>query len=307
MKFVKLPALFLLLTAFTIAPKAILLEHKFKKDDVYEWKQSTRQSMKQSVPGAGEITTETHSQSVLIIRILEVTKTGVKAEVTIPQMKVDTKASYGNLSLDSEGDQNIPFNKVLKSIASTPVIAFINKTGAVEKLEGLDKIQANIGALGLDATTQATAKQIGDQFASESALKSNLEQSILQYPSGKINVGDTWQTSNMAPMSAPIRTDNTWKLTAIDGQVISLENDGVVVTSDSTKEFSVAGFRAKANMKGRTASRAKANAGNGMPTEIKGVSEMKGSFTLLAGGQIPEEMEIPTEIVTEVDYIVTKK
>ncbi len=38
-------------------------------------------------------------------------------------------------------------------------------------------------------------------------------------------------------MAMPIRTDNTWKLAAIEGQVLSLENDGVVVTADSTKNF----------------------------------------------------------------------
>jgi hypothetical protein len=108
-------------------------------------------------------------------------------------------------------------------------------------------------------------------------------------------------------MSIPIRTDNTWKLVAIDGQVVSLENEGVVVTSDSTKEFSANGYRALANMKGRVATRAKADVNTGMPTEAKGVSEIKGTITILAGNGIPEDMAIPTEIVTETSSTVTKK
>jgi len=243
----------------------------------------------------------------LRIKIVELTKTGAKAEVTISRLKVDTKSPFATITLDSEGDATQSFNNVLKAITSTTFIAFVNKTGAVEKMEGLDKYQANIAALGMQGNAQLAGKQIVDQFASESALKTNIEQSLLQYPDKKINVGDTWNTSSAAPMSIPIRTDNTWKLTAIDGQVLSLENDGVVVTSDSTKEFSTNGFRALANMKGRVASRAKANLATGMPTEINGISEVKGSITVLAGNGVPEDMEIPTEIVTEVSTTVTKK
>ncbi len=47
-------------------------------------------------------------------------------------------------------------------------------------------------------------------------------------------------------------------------------------------------------MKGRAASRAKVNLATGMPTEIKSISEIKGSMTVLAGNGVPEDMNIPT-------------
>lgn len=307
MNILKLSMLLVIFTAFTFLPAPTVLEHKYKVGDAYEWTQTTTQSMKQTIPGMGDNTTETKSESALLIKIIELTKTGAKAEVKLSRVKVDTKSPFATITLDSEGDATQPFNKVLKAITSTTFIAYISKAGAVEKMEGLDKYQTNITALALEGAAQASGKQVADQFASETALKLNIEQSLLQYPEKKVNVGDTWNTSSAAPMSIPIRTDNTWKLAAIDGQVLSLENDGVVVTSDSTKEFSANGFRALANMKGRVASRAKANLATGMPTEIKGVSEIKGSITVLAGNGIPEDMEIPTEIITETSTTVTKK
>lgn len=307
MNIVKLSALLVIFSAFTFLPAPTVLEHKYKVGDAYEWAQSSTQNMKQTIPGMGENTTETKTESALLIKIVELTKTGAKAEVTLSRLKVDTKSPFATITLDSEGDANQSFNKLMKAITSTTFVAYISKTGKVEKMEGLEKYQTNIAALNLEGAAQASGKQIADQFASESALKLNVEQSLLQYPDKKVNVGDTWTTSSPAPMSIPIRTENTWKLTAIDGQVLSLENDGIVLTSDSTKEFSANGFRALANMKGRVASRVKANLATGMPTEMEGISEMKGSITVLAGNGIPEDMEIPTEIVTETSTKVSKK
>ncbi len=86
-----------------------------------------------------------------MIRFVELTKTGAKAEVTISRLKVDTKSPFATFALDSEGDATQPFNNVLKAITSTTFVAYVNKAGAVEKMEGLDKFQTNIAALNLEA------------------------------------------------------------------------------------------------------------------------------------------------------------
>jgi hypothetical protein len=308
MTIIRVSVLFIILTAFSFQPASTTLEYKFKAGDTYEWKQSTQQSMKQTVPGAGEMNTDTKTETGLIIKILEKTPTGAKAEVILPKIKVETKsAMIGNITLDSDGDQSVDFNKILKSITTTVVIAYISKSGAVEKFEGVEKFQENLASLGLGEATKPMAKQIADQFTSQGSLKSNLEQALIQYPSGKVSIGDTWKTTTAAPLNIPIRIENTWKLSAIESKTASIENDGLVMTSDSDKEFSANGFRAKANMTGRVAAKSKADLQTGWPQEIKLISEMKGTITVLAGNGIPQDMEIPTEIVTESQQTVAKK
>ncbi len=171
MNILKLSTLLVIFSAFTFLPAPTLLEHKYKVGEAYEWNQVTTQNMKQSIPGMGENSTETKSESVMLIKFIELTKTGAKAEVTISGLKVDTKSPFVTFALDSEGDATQPFNKVLKAITSTTFVAYISKAGAVEKMEGLDKFQTNIAALTLEGNTQVAGNQVADHFTGEGAAK----------------------------------------------------------------------------------------------------------------------------------------
>jgi hypothetical protein len=308
MKTVRFICLFLVAAAFTFAPASTTLEYKFKVGDVYEVNHTAKQSVKQTIPGMGEMLTDTESATNYRIKITEKTTTGAKAEITIFKIKVDTKSPMvGNISLDSEGDQTSPFNKILKSVTATTVVGYISKTGAVEKFEGVEKYEEGVKALGLDDATMAAGKQIVDQFASEKSLRGNLQMTLVQYPATKVKVGDTWKTSLAAPMNFPAEIANTWTLSNIEGTMASVDSDGTLTTTDKEKEFMVSGFKARADMNGRVATKGKADTTTGWATEVKGVSELKGTIILISGPGISEAIDIPTEIVTETSQTVTKK
>jgi hypothetical protein len=307
MKMLKLSMLFAVLTAFTFVPAPKTLEYKFQVGESYEFVQKMLQNTKQSVPGMGEMSINLKAETALLLKITEKTATGAKAEIVMLRLKVDTSTPMtGEVKLDSDGDQTSQLNRVLKSFCSVPFVAFIGKDGGVEKLEGLEKFQTAVDALSLDDAGKNAARQMAEQFAGRTTLKSQLENILTRYPNEKIDIGSTWKTSTAASMGVPIYVNHTWKLVGIEKQIASLESDGTV-SSDAEKEFPLMGFKAKSNVTGRVASKAKANQQTGWPQEIKSILEMKGVITILAGGQIPENLEIPTESLLESEVTVTKK
>ncbi|RAW03132.1 DUF6263 family protein [Pseudochryseolinea flava] len=299
MKFLKLGVLFLIATAFTF-PKPTKIGYNFKVGSTVEWTQNVKQSMKQSIPGMGDMDTNTEVKSGLSVKVLEKTSTGAKLEVIIPKLTVDIKsAMIGNVSLDSEGDQGSPFNKVMKAMTGTPLTLTISALGVVEKVEGVDKVKAAIEALALDANVKAAATQVVDQFTAPSYFQLY----FIQYPTVGVETGGTWKSSYAALVNFPNDIQITSTLTKIDGKVLTIDGDGTL-TTPKDKQFNANGFKATSDITGRMAVKSKANLDTGWPSELKSVSELKGNIKILAGGQLPEDMDVPTEMTIEYDQAV---
>ena len=67
------------------------------------------------------------------------------------------------------------------------------------------------------------------------------------------------------------------------------------------------GLKAKTALSGKQAMKSKIDVKSGWPTKMDVLSELKGTMTLLAGGMIPEDMDVPMEILSETSYTITKK
>jgi hypothetical protein len=308
MKFMRLLFLFLIGTAFTFPPADTKLEYKFKAGDVYEMQQETTQAIKQNIPGMGEVVIDTKISGAMSFKILETTSSGAKTEFSYLKVKMGMKSAQGEVVLDSEGDQTNPMNKVMKVLTTKPLTVYLSKSGTIEKIENVENISAGIGELGLDEGTLAVAKQSLNQYLNENSLKSSIEQALVQYPvSGKAGIGATWKTSMNGPGVMPTRFDNTWTLSKVEGDVASVTCDATIVSVDKDKEITLSGYKAKSDLSGQQAVKSKVNVKTGWPTEIKTLAEYKGNITLLAGGQIPEDMLIPMEISMESTFTIVKK
>lgn len=308
MKFIRFFLLFLIGTAFTFVPADTPLEYKFKAGDVYELQQETTQAIKQTIPGMGEMTVDTKMSGAMSFKVLEKTANGAKTEFSFLKIKMNMKTGQGEVALDSEGDQANPMNKVMKVLTSKPLIVHLAKNGTIEKIENAENIAAGISELGLDEGTLAAAKQSLNQYLSENTLKSSIEAALVQYPtSGKAAIGSTWKTSMAGPGVIPTRFDNTWTLSKVEGGVASVTCDATISSVDKDKEITLSGFKAKSDLSGQQAVKSKIDVQTGWPTEIKSMAEYKGNITILAGGQIPEDMNIPMEISMESTFTVVKK
>jgi hypothetical protein len=251
--------------------------------------------------------TEVITSGSLTFKVVEVTPTGAKVEAQYTKLKIDTKGPMA-MSMDTESTSEEMPNKVLKSMMNKPFFFVITNRGVVEKTENIQNIYSGLSTIGLDEKTLAATKQTFQQTINESNLKALLETGLIIYPENKIKTGDSWTSTSGVALNFPMQAENTWNLKTVEGNVASVDSDGILKNSGSDNTMSLPnGLKAKTDLSGRQASKSKIDIKNGWPTETKVLSEITGKITLLAGSMLPSDMEVPMEIISESTYTIVKK
>src|SRR5262245_47277834 len=136
MKSIRFVVLFLIASSFTTNPaKPLKLQYTFAVGDNYEMTQVSKQNIKQTIPGMGEMVIDMNLEGVMNLKVVELTASGAKLETTYAKVKVTTKSPMGDVVMDSEGPADNMQNKMVKSMTGKPIFIFMNKRGAVEKVE----------------------------------------------------------------------------------------------------------------------------------------------------------------------------
>ncbi len=289
-------------------PADLDLKYKFKVGDKFEYSQSTKQTSKQNIPGMGEVNVDALMGGTMLLNVKEVTAQGARIEAQYAKINMSISSAMMNMKMDSEGSTDDPQNKMVKAITGKSFYFNMNNNGAIEKVEGVENIFSDLSSLGLDEATVGNTRKQLQQSLNDQSLKNMLENGLLQYAGKKVKTGDTWSTTSMQTVSFPIKIENTWSVTKVEGNVASLSSDGAISTVDKEKVTNLPnGMKSKSDMAGRQAIIGKVDVASGWPSEVKILSEIKGNMTLLAGGMIPEDMAIPMEITTETTYNITRK
>lgn len=287
--------------------EAVKLEYKFKVGEEYTMDQITNQTMKQTIMGS-EQAGENHYSGSMILKIVSLTSTGARIETQFLSLKNTSKNLMGETIMDSEGTEDNVQNKVFKAMMKKPFHITMTRLGKVEKVEGADNLWSDMGNLGIDQTTLAALKQSLGQMLGENSLKSSFEQALIVYPDKKVKVGETWTSQNGFPMDFPILVDNTWTLAEATSSSALVNANGVFTTTDKTKTISLpGGFKATVDLTGTQNLKASVNVKSGWPNNLNINSELKGKMILLAGGMLPQDMEVPMEIKTETTFKISKR
>jgi hypothetical protein len=304
--------LFLVLTfvasSFTFPANDVKLEYTFKVGDQYDYTQSSKQTIKQSIPGMGDITINMDVDGVMLFKVLELTASGARIEAQYSKLKVISKSMMGNMNMDSESTDDNVQNKITKSMMGKIFYFTLTKRGVVEKIEGTENIYSGLSTLGLDEATLATTKQTIQQTISDKSLKASLEMGLVNYPDKKVKAGDTWTNTTATALNFPMQINNNWSLKTLEKDLATIDADGNLTTTDKEKITSLPnGIKSKIDLSGHQKLSGKVNAKSGWPSEIKVSSEITGNMMLLAGGMIPEDMDVPMEILTETKFTIVKK
>lgn len=300
---------FLTLAGFglTLPVNVVKLEYSFKLGDEYRMTQTTRQTIKQSIMGT-EQNGENNYSGEMTFKVVELTTNGAKLETQFLSLKNSSKTMMGDVVMDSEGPDNNEQNKVFRSMMKKPFFVMLNKSGLVEEVEGVENLWSGLTALGLDENTMKTTKQSLEQLLGKSSLKNSVEQAMVFYSDKKVKQGDTWTSKNGFPMDFPIEVDNSWNLAALNHTTATVNADGVFTTTDKGKPVNLpGGLKARVDLGGNQTMKASVDIKTGWPTDLHIVSELKGKMTLLAGGILQEDMDMPMQILTETSYKITKK
>jgi len=295
------------LTFFASAQKEYKLQYSFKKGDAYEWSQSAL--VKQHIAGPGfDQNSETTVTANALMKVTELTTNGAKFE--IEYTKLYTNIPQANILMDSDGDttKNLP-NKIMQAMKGKKFNFSLTKDGTVESIENIENIWAGLTAANGFKEEQVTPTKQGlENSFGKNSIKSNLEAAMIKYPEHKIKVGLTWNSKFETGAPFPLKTENVWTLESAEDAAAVVVGDGQIATTDTTKVITLPqGFKATTNFKGRRVVKSNVSLTTGWPEKSKTYAEQKGSMTLLAGGQIPEDMKMQMEVSNESEYTIKKK
>jgi hypothetical protein len=293
--------------AFTVPPADVKLQYQFKKGEQYLWTQDTKQTIKQSVLSM-EQNSENVYQSEFLVKVAEVTSTGARLEVAYTMLKNMSKTPMGENSMDSGGDADKMENKIFQSLLNRPFIIVITKTGSVEKIENADNLWGGFKDLDIDDQKKKVIQESLQMMLGEESLKSNFQSAFVPYPDKKVKEGEKWTVSHNVVANFAMAIENTWSIVSLSSSVTNLYADGLYSTTDKEKTFNLpGGIKAKSDLSGKQAVKSTVNTKTGWPSKQELIVELKGTMTLLAGGMIPQDMEVPMEILSETTYTITKK
>lgn len=305
MKQIRLILLVLVAFGFT-SPAPVKLAYTFKAGDSYLISQTISQQMKQSIMGMDQ-NMENNSQSDMLFKIVEVSKETTKIEVSYIRLKTSTKSQQVNTEMDSEGSADTKENKLFKGMVNKPFYIWMNRLGKIEKMNGTDTLMSAFKEAGIEEASAGTMKATLANYMGEEGLKAMIQNALISYPENPVKKGDTWK--NVQSMSVPFtfQTDDTWSLADQDEKSISLTAEGTFKTDKEKTMDLPGGLKAKVDLAGTQMMKRSLNPKTNWPTTAESITEIKGKMLLLAGGPIPEDMEMPMEIHTESKSTITKK
>ncbi|HEY0651566.1 MAG TPA: DUF6263 family protein [Chryseosolibacter sp.] len=294
---------------FGVPSGNVSLQYKFKPGEEYEYVQRSKQNAVQVLPGMGEMKMDGTLGGTMLLKIKSVDEKGTaRIETQYTKLKMLTHSFIMSMSMDSDGPEEEDGNKIMKALTGKTFFFLLTKTGKVEAVEGVENLYSGLASLDLDADVVSKAQKTLKQTINEKSIKTLLENGLVSYPENPVKAGDSWNTSSVQAVNFPMTIENTWNLKSADGGVAVVSCKGDLKTIDKDKVNNlVNGMKSKSDLNGTQTMHANVDVKTGWPKDVKIVSDLKGTMTLLAGGMIPQDMEIPMTVKIETDYSIVKK
>lgn len=301
--------LMLLIVSASVNTAEVDLRYQFRIGDQYECLQQTAQTSKQTFPGMGDMGMEGVVNGAMSMKVVELLPSGsARFEAFYTKLKIATSSMLLNMSMDSEGDQEEDSHRLMKAMMNQSFHFVMNRSGKVEKVEGTDNLYAKLSATGVDEDVIEKTKKTLSQTLNDNSLKAILTNGFIYYPGKNVSQGHSWKTENDLMMTFPMKVESTWTLAKLEGKTANILSDARMINSDKEKVLSLPnGMKAKSDLNGKQSIDGTVNVQTGWPTEVKVKSELKGTMTLLAGGFIPQDMILPTQMVINTTYTIRKK
>jgi hypothetical protein len=294
-------------TASSKVEKERQLEYKFVIGDEYACVQIAKQSISQNILGIEKIT-ETALSGSLQLKVVSLVPGGAKLEVQyITLIMIMKLPDMLAISFDANGSQEKIENQAMKSMMNKSFFITLSKQGVIEQIEGEENLWSGFAELGLDANQSSLIKQQFDQNFGKASIKSSFEIGLVNYPEGKVKIGDAWKNKTGLGIGFPLESVNTWHFLSEDKEVINVVADGTITTLDKDQVTNNPnGVQSKIDLSGTQKVTSVVNKITGWPSDLTVSSEIKGIMTLHNEG-ITTDLEVPMEIISASNYKFVKK
>lgn len=303
MRIVTLCSLLLISTA-ALAQGKVKLRMNLNAGDEFTLETLTTQTITQEVMGQKQVT----EQAIGMRMDNKVQgKNGdiMTVDITYSRTSQSMKNMMMSFEYDSNDDKPVP--QAAQSMAALVGKGFsvdYNQYADITAVRGSDKLaQAVLDSMELPPGPQGDeAKKMITANLNDDGLRQMLTNTVIIFPEDAVGVGDSWtrNTSLTMSMGVGLQMANTYKVTAIEGGVVSLDVATVVTPLEGQEPLKMMGMEMTFALSGNQSGTVKIDAQSGLI--IEGDLQQDFSGTMAMSG--PQSMEIPMSIK---GAVITKK
>lgn len=303
MKKILFSALALVLCGSMMAQNSAVLKLNLEKNKVYKHKSVSDLNITQSVNGMQQ-NQQMKNSSYLSIKMVDSKPEFMIAEVRFDSIITHMNAMGQNIVNNSNKPGDIKSanatdvtSAILNRFCNNPLFVKMDYSGKVLEVVNL-KMFGDVVTKGLDsAKVDASAKNQLLSMAKIDAIKPSIEGAYAVLPGKNVNVGDTWEVSNVINSNGMnLTTTNKFKLVSLSNDVANLAAESNIAAIGG-KPMEMNGMKINYDdLKGLGKFTYLVDMKTGLVKDVTGKSNIAGNLSIDVAGT---NMQIPLEIQAE--------
>ena len=278
----------------SIATAQISLSYQTKVGDTYSTTLSMAQNIKQSMMGTDQAAT--NEQVISVDFKTNSSSDGLfTSDLLYKRVIINQNSPMGTTGFDSQtsGDDIPPALRGYASLVDKGYQISFDKTGAIQSVSGVNAmINGMVEELALptEEAKSSLKANLVSQFNDET-MKSQIQNSLIIYPKGKINTGSTWVIDQSVSAPYPLNISTTYTLKDYDTDFAYITVSSAI-SSGENSNMSLQGAEVQFELKGTQTGSVKVDRKTGFILESNLEQNTSGLMKVIS----PQQMDIPMEL-----------
>ena len=298
----KLRVLIVLLTVLfasnAVQAKKVLLKYKLEKGAEFTLVHTMVNEITQEVMGQSQVLENTYTTRY-IFKVINIDSDGnFLVEEQTDGISIKMENDFINMDYDSDDGEEPP--QELKSLSEgihIPVQFLLSPQGKVIEVtdaeEYLAIMQKALGGEGNPMASVATG--MASQLTSIEGIQNQLDGLFINYPSGKIKVGKSWEEETQSTQMVKFKNNVEYTLVEADKKNATIKQAVQITQMESSEGMEIQGMTMTYELSGRKESGNQINLATGMISRVDAVTEISGIVSI-ESPQLPTPMSIPMTI-----------
>ncbi|MCC5943510.1 MAG: hypothetical protein JJT94_01140 [Bernardetiaceae bacterium] len=265
-----------------------------KKGDSFTVESFIQQDIAQEIMGMKQ-EQKTQTKITSLYEVLDVMQDGnMKIKQTYKSMMISSESMAGNMSYDSEKDEEVPdFAQAQGALVGQSYTFTVTPTGKVVAVEGGDKlIEAIMANLNVDDDQKEAAQKSLEAEYGEEKLKSDISTMFSVYTSKTVKVGDSWTSKERKKGMMSFDMEQNFTLTEIKDGIAYIDVESKLNSLEDAEPTEMGGMMIEYNIKGNSKGKMQVDTNTGWIIFNSQNQDMGGDVNISG----PQTMSIPMTV-----------
>lgn len=291
--------------------KGVNLKLNLKKGEKYSIENDIKNEITQEIEGQ-KINSSTDMKIVYSFDVEDVDKDkNVLLKVYFDSIYVKQLLGNGfKIEYDSKNPKKSfgEFDEIYSFMLDKTFTIKLSPNGEVKEIIGLTGVFSDLFEK-LNISNEMEKEQIRgmlEEMFGDEVLTDQI-QNILSYPDEPIKEGSTWTEKFDTNVVIPMRSETEYTVKEIKDNLVKVDVDSTMKTSENAKPTEIAGIKVKYNITGTQKGNMEIDANNGLPVKVKLIQNITGEVKMSSDIPDIEEQIIPMNTVNNITVNIIKK